>query len=273
MILCVIFFLGHTYRYHHGGPIYKVDQRVEAFNFSDYSRIWLGGDISSEAFLNRATLVYLDNIFDLDAPKTQYAIGNHDIRNGNIQYYHEFTGKKSYNVYSNNGVVSVCINSQLNPSNCEDLNQQFNLIKNVCDTIQESSHLVFIMHNCLFANVPGLPPVYTYAHSDFSKWNANCESSTQTFLTAIYPLLQNVKAKGIPVYCIMGDSGSGSKQFHAEVEDSIHFFSNGIGNSKYTDPTELAQQPKDRLLVFEHNTTTHEMNWFFQDLDSLLNTQ
>ncbi|MBL4862578.1 MAG: hypothetical protein JKY09_06130, partial [Crocinitomicaceae bacterium] len=100
-----------------------------------------------------------------------------------------------------------------------------------------------------------------------------CSSAQATFATAIYPLLEQVKAKGIPVYCIMGDSGTSVKAYHQESADSIHFFASGIGNSKYTDSTILAQQPKDKVLVFEHVLPTQEMLWRFHDLDSLLNAQ
>ena len=251
----------------------KFGFRIQNFDFTDYSRIWLGGDILSESTLNRNNFTYLDGIFDLAAPSTQFALGNHDIRNGNIQFYREATGKKSYNVYSDHGVVSICMNSQLNPSNCEDLNLQFQMIKNVCDTIQNSSHLVLTMHSCLFYGVPNIPPPNTFAHSNFGNWNANCSSSTQTFTTAIYPMLEAVKAKGIVVYVIMGDSGTSTKQFYQASTDSINFFASGIGNSKYLDSAILAAQPVDRVLVFEHVLATQEMTWQFQDLDSLISTQ
>jgi hypothetical protein len=266
-------FLGHVYRYNNPGPGYRVDPRIEDLDYSDYSRIWLGGDVCSEAFLDRETLVYIDSVFDLNAPGTQYAIGNHDIRNGNIQYYREFTGRKSYNVFSENGIVSICLNSQLNPSQCEDLNSQFDLIKNVCDTIQNSSHLFLLMHNCLFSQVPNMPATSTFAHSNFGYWNANCKSSDQTFLTAIYPMLEEVKSRGIVVHCIMGDSGTSSKAFHQESTDSIHFFASGISNTRFTDSVVLAQQPRDRVLVFEHILATDEVTWEFQELDSLFNAQ
>lgn len=265
-------FLGHTYDWQSGN--HRVDPRVQAIHFSNYARTWLGGDISSEAMLKRSIISHIDSVFDLSAPTTQYALGNHDIRNGNMQYYWETTGRKSYNMHSDNGVVSICLNSQLNPSLCEDLNDQFDLIKNVCDTIQSSKHLFLFMHSGIFGNVPNLPAPINYSHTNFSNWNANCSGPSATFASAIYPLLEQVKARGIIVYCIMGDTGAVYKQFHAEPTDSIHFFANGINNSKFVnDPVVLAQQPKDRVLVFEHVLPTDEITWKFKDLDSLLLAQ
>jgi hypothetical protein len=265
-------FLGHIYNYQSVNG-YQVDSRIEALDYNPYQRIWLGGDVLSEATLDRENFIYLDGIFDLSDSSTQYALGNHDLRNGNIQYYREFTGRKSFNVFSKDGAVTICLNSQLNPSMCEDLNDQFDLIKNVCDTIQDASHLFLIMHNCLFGGVPNIPAPATFAHSDFTKWNANCESSSNTFASAIYPLLEQVKNKGISVYCIMGDTGDHSKKFYSEATDSIHFFASGIVNSKYPDSAVLATKPKDLVLVFEHVVPTQEMIWNFRDLDSLIDSQ
>jgi len=266
-------FLGHTYRWGSTPPNYKVDLRVEGLNYANFDRIWLGGDILSEAMLHEHSVGYIDSIFDLGDPSTQYALGNHDTRNGNIQYYWNYTGRKSYNVFSDKGVVSICMNSQLNPSNCEDLNNQFDLIKGVCDTIQTASHLFITMHSCLFYGVPNIPNPATFGHTNFEHWNANCDSSNTSFAEVIYPLLKQVNALGIKVYVIMGDTGSTVKAYHQVAEDSIHFFANGINNSKYTDPIELAAQPRDRVLIFDHIPATQEVTWQFHELDSLFNAQ
>lgn len=266
-------FLGHTYRWGSVPPNYKVDLRVEGLNYSNFDRIWLGGDILSEAMLNDHSLVYLDSIFNLAAPSTQYALGNHDIRNGNIQYYRTHTGRKSYNVFSDKGVVSICMNSQLNPSNCEDLNNQFDLIKNVCDTITTASHLFITMHSCLFYGVPNIPNPASFGHTNFDNWNSNCDSSNTSFAEVIYPLLKDVNSKGIVVYVIMGDTGAVTKAYHQVAEDSIHFFANGINNSKYTDSAELAAQPRDRVLIFDHIPENQQITWGFHELDSLFNAQ
>ena len=37
----------------------------------------------------RATLIYLDNIFNLSSPQTHWSLGNHDIRNGNLDWIEE----------------------------------------------------------------------------------------------------------------------------------------------------------------------------------------
>ena len=264
-------FLGHVYNYQSSPIPHRLDPKIERLDYTKYNRIWPGGDISSEASLDFSTMKYLDSVFDLASPRVQYAVGNHDIRNGNIQYYKRVTKRKSYNFFSENGVVSICINSQLNPSQCEDLNLQFNLIKNVCDTIQKSKHLVLLMHSCLFCGVPGLPNPGNYAHVDFQYWNANCQDASQTFSSSIYPMLTAVRNRGVEVHVIMGDTGVNRKGFHQETPEAIHFYASGISNSKYIDALDLLEQPPDKVLVFEHEIKNQKMKWSFQNLDSLIN--
>ncbi|MBL4705614.1 MAG: hypothetical protein JKY54_13910, partial [Flavobacteriales bacterium] len=77
-------FMGHTYNAKPTGP--RVDPRLVLLDKSGYSRLWLGGDICSEAFLEKSTVEHMDDVFDLGNPSTQYALGNHDVRNGNMQW-------------------------------------------------------------------------------------------------------------------------------------------------------------------------------------------
>ena len=142
-------FLGHAYDYLSGN---RVDPRVEGLNYSNFDRIWLGGDVCKDALLRRPTIEYLDTLFNLASPSTQYSLGNHDIRGGNMAWYREVTGKESYNVYSANGAVSICMNSQLNPSKCEELNNQFDMIKNDCDTINSNSYLFLLSSSDFYSH-------------------------------------------------------------------------------------------------------------------------
>lgn len=267
-------FFGHCYQWHSNGG--QIDYRVVALDKSPYERIWIGGDLCSEALLRRSHLYHIDSVMQIGRPQTQYALGNHDVRNGNLEWYREFTGREPYNVYSENGAVSVCINTQLNVSDCYHLNAQFQLISDVCDTISESSHLFLFGHSNLWYDVPGLPGPYKYAHTNFRYWMTNCDSANARFINTIYPKLQEVRERGIQVYCILGDSGDpgpnlkGTKGFHQLNPDSIHFFASGINNSKYTDPAQLDTMPKDKILIFEHNIPSQSMKWSFQDLDSLI---
>ncbi len=78
-------------------------------------------------------------------------------------------------------------------------------------------------------------------------------------------MLKEVRERGIEVYNILGDTGSGTyKGFYKENRDSIHFFASGVDNSRYADDPQLyAQQPADSVLIFQHDLTSQELTWQF----------
>ncbi|MCI5056781.1 MAG: hypothetical protein MRY83_11775 [Flavobacteriales bacterium] len=265
-------FVGHTYDYQSWGR--KVDPKIEKLPFDEYDRVWMGGDITAESMYRRSTVEYIDSIFNLSRPEVQWALGNHDLGAGNIQWYRELTGKKSFNVYSKNKAITLCWNTFLNPSLCEDLEAQYQMFMNVYDTISAGSHLFIIMHVNPFRGVPGLPEPWTYSHSNVEYWNVNCDSAGATFLNIIYPKLVELKARGVDSYCILGDTGDGVKKFYKPSDDGIHFFANGIGLTKYAnDSAALATQAPDQVLIFQHILNNNEVQWKFHELDSLSNAQ
>ena len=262
-------FLGHTYEWHTGGA--KVDHRLEELDFSDYSRIWLGGDICSEASLNYSTLQYIDSLFDIGAPGNHWSLGNHDIRNGNVEWFEELTGRETYYAYHSLGVTTMVLNTCLTPYQCEDLEKQFTMIQNVCDTLAASSHLIALMHHAVWDSLPGLPWPGSYSHTEFPFWNASCKFlPNNTFRGQIYPLLVSVKDRGIHVICVSGDMGANAKKFEAESTDGIIFLGCGLNNSYYTDPVIREQQPRDQVLIFAHEPQSRSLSWTFVTLNSLL---
>jgi hypothetical protein len=251
-------FMGHTYQRDGGGS--KVDERIEQLDFSEYEGIWLGGDICSEATLDYSTIEYLDSLFDLSNENTYWTFGNHDIRNGNLEWIYEFSGKGTYYSHYQNGFTSIILNTNLIPSQCEQLNDQYYMIENVCDTIQQSSHLILIMHHGIWRDVPDLPPPATYAHSDLIYWNSNCFSVNSTFVNSIYPMLLEVKNRGVEVICILGDMGASQKKFDMQSIDGISFLGCGLNSS-----------PEDYVLILEYETESQDLIYKFHNLDSLSN--
>ncbi|MDD5506924.1 MAG: hypothetical protein PHD25_01165 [Bacteroidales bacterium] len=248
-------FMGHIYSSDH-----KIDPRVEQLDLSGYEGIWLGGDVQSEATLEYSTLQYIDSIFDLTSPTTYWALGNHDARNGNLEWLKEFTGRETYFTHYNKGITSIVMNTNLVPTDCENIEKQYKILMDVCDTIHFSSHLVLIMHHGIWRGVPNLPNPAAYSHSDFVYWNSNCDSSGSTFVKTIYPRLVEVKKRGTEVICIMGDT-SGTP-FSMDSVDEIHFMACGLNNS-----------PLNAVLILEYHLSSRTMNWQFHNLDSLLIAQ
>jgi hypothetical protein len=254
-------FLGHIKLKQNGQD--KVDPRIEGIDFSDFDRIWLGGDVTDESNLNYETLNYIDSLFDVSKPSNIWVYGNHDLRNFNEDWLREITGKKTYYAYSENGITTIALNLAINPSDCEKLNDQFEMIKNVCDTIQESSHLIVICHNSVWKDVPGLLPPYVYSQSNLKYWLANCYDKPADFTSIIYPLLLEVKSRGITVLNILGDSGSFNKGVTMLSSDGIFFIASGISSS-----TQEEYGP-DKVLIIKHHPESEFLNWQFHNLDSL----
>lgn len=262
-------FMGHTYDHHGLGE--RVDPRLEKLNYAQFDRVILGGDVCSEALQKYSTLEYLDSIYDLKDPNTFYVIGNHDARNGNLDWHNLFTQRKSYFVHSEKGIVSVVLNTTLNPANCRELDEQYKMLAKVCDTIEQASHLMIFHHHAIATRVPGLPDNWAYSNWPYYHWDANCYDADPSYLSTIYPLLQKVKAKEIEVVNVIGDAGFNSKGMDTTSVDGIHYLSSGIDNSRYQfDSLALIKAPKDQVLIFNHFFDQRRLVWQFHDLDSLV---
>lgn len=265
----IFLFAGHTYEWHTGGS--RVDPRLEQIDLKRFDRIWLGGDVCSEASLNWSTLQYIDSLFAVSDPQNHWSPGNHDIRSGNLDWVTEITKRDTYYAYHLEGLTTLVLNTCLTPAHCRDLDNQFRLIQQVCDTITSSSHLIVLMHHAVWDKVPGLPPPSQYSHTYFPFWNPNCYSLTDnTFSALIYPLLVDVYQRGVQVICITGDMGATKKKLEVASDDGIIFLGCGLNNTYFTDPEERAAQPRDLVLIFRHDVTTRFLTWEFVELNSLL---
>ena len=219
----------------------------------------------------RSTLAYLDSLFDLDHPDTYYILGNHDARNGNHIWYLQFTQRPSFFTTSENGLVTIILNTTLNPGDCEALDAQYALLKSICDTISEASHLLLLHHHAISLDVPGIPHPWKMANWPYLHWDAHCQDQDPSYMSAIYPLLLQVKARGIEVVNVMGDTGFKVKKIEAVSDDGIHYLASGIDNSRYArNPQQMDTVPKDLVLIFEHQPRRRSFHWKFHDLDSLL---
>lgn len=251
-------FIGHCYQ--HATPGNRIDYRLEDFDFSGYKGIWLGGDVCSETMLEYATMEYLDSLLNLGNPEVHWAIGNHDARNGNWEWYEEFTGRNTFYAYSENGITRLIMNTNLVPTDCEKMDAQYEMIINTCDTVQAGNYLVLIMHHGIWKDIPGLPHPVTYAQSSLNYWNSNCYSFTSSFKESIYPKLVEAHQRGVEVYCILGDMGSTFKSIDYISDDGIRFLGCGL----------YFNEPDDNVLVFTHHLNEHELTYRYHNLDSLI---
>jgi len=239
----------------------NVDYRLEQLDYSKYTGVWLGGDLCANSMLDYSTVLYLDDLFDLGNPETHWALGNHDARLGNWEWYEETTNRDTYFAYSSHGITRIILNTNLVPTNCEMIDEQYEIISNVCDTISESNYLILIMHHGIWRGVPSLPIPTVIGHSDLVYWNSNCYDVNSTFVNSIYPMLLEVKEKGIEVIYVYGDMGAQQKTFRMDSDDGIHFLGCGLDNN----------DPDDAVLIFNYFKKTGELEYDFHNLDSLYN--
>jgi hypothetical protein len=258
-------FMGHTYQWYTVGD--KVDERIEKMDLSVYDGIWLGGDVCSEALMLYSTLEYIDSMFNLRNPNTHWALGNHDSRNGNWIWLETLIGRKTYSASHNNGISTLVLNTNLTPFDCEQLDDQWRMIANVCDTIQSSSHLILLMHHGIWDGIPGLPSPFSYAQSNLIHYNFNCYDSKSSFVNEIYPRLVEVKNRGVEVICILGDMGA--KKVEYLSDDGIHFMGAGLNRTYFTDPELRAKSPLDWAIVFTHVPKDRKLEWEFAEFGKL----
>lgn len=263
-----ILFLGHTYRWHTASD--KVDERIEQLNLEKYESIWLGGDICSETSEQRATFDYLDRLFDLKAPTTLWAPGNHDLRRGNWDWFTEATGRNLHYVQNYPDYTVMVANTYYNHSDhCAELQDQWEMIRNTCDTIRNASHLILLTHLVTWSDVEEGMNAESAGNTVAHWWPFTCEENTR-FKQMVFPKLQEVQERGIQVMVISGDAGKNDKSFAYQTQGGIWLLASGINNSFEKDPEKRALLPKDRVLYLEYDQEKRRFYWRFLILDDLL---
>lgn len=265
-------FLGHIYE-RYAENMDRIDKRVEQINMSEYDQVWLGGDICYETPSERATLIYLDSIFNLSSPSTHWALGGHDIlyHHGleHVELIQEFTNKESYYSYYKDNITYLVLNTNLNMvysdgELCSKMEDQYYLIQSVCDTISSSSHLIVIGHNVVWYEFD--ENCMDYANM-IQKKAFSCDS-TQTFGNLIYPHFKEVQDRGIQVIMLAGDAGMWNEKYgEYQTDDGVFFLAVGLVNSKYYYEEEPGKE--DRVIIFNHDIEKRTLEWEFEYLKNI----
>ena len=257
-------FLGHIYETNE-----RIDHRIEKLDLGQYEQIWLGGDICAETTRKESTVEHINEVFDLDRPQTHWALGNHDIRNGNIEWITDRTGRPTYYTAHFDGITLMVLNTNFSHGgiyNSVAVNLQYDMIREVCDTIQASSHLVVLSHNASWNGVDGIDHTSDFANANFSflryKFNP-----AQDYAEAVYPLLVEVRKRGIEVLHIAGDYGQKAATYHYLTTDDIHLLGSGItANTDWNQQFPTAGMP-DTILILYHNIKDRTIRWEFEELN------
>ena len=266
-------FLGHTYDHQRGND--KVDLRIEGLDLNSFDEIWLGGDVCSATTRERNTLTYLDQLFNLASNNTHWAVGNHDIRDGNAHWIAEFTNRPMHYTHHESDITRIIINSTIKDAvhdfDCEHIDGQIEMIKNVCDTINESSHMILLMHYVLWLDCEDGMYEKSAQNANASWLSLTCDRNNQ-FQHIIYPDLIEVQRRGIQVIVISGDSGQYGKKYEYTTADGIQFYMSGINNSFNMDNETLVEKyntSTDSVLIFHHDLEKQELIGQFYELNDL----
>ncbi|MEM7101923.1 MAG: metallophosphoesterase [Bacteroidota bacterium] len=246
--------IGHTRLYEKGNTI---DPETEKIEFTKYDMIWIGGDLMGHSTEDRPTLNYLDSIFSFADPDVIWTLGNHDY-DYHPEWIPEVTNRPLFYTSHKNGITILNLDSQ--KDSCSILGKQLDMVKQVTDTISRSSHLVVLTHKMVW--VYGNDSLSTQAKSvpnagfcDHCGYGIN----PNNYYSNIYPMLLEVKNKGIEVINIAGDIGAKVKSFEYLDENDIHFLASGV-RSGHDDSMGL---------LFNHNLKKGTLEWEFKLLKDL----
>ena len=266
-------FLGHIYNQEN-----RIDPRLETIDYRTYKGVWLGGDLCAETTRERETIDYLDAIFDLESEDTHWAMGNHDIRNGNHEWIKEATGRDFFYTDTKDGLTIAVLDNNVGHAigredTCEERERQAALLKNLTDTLQSSSHLVILMHWVVWGEVGEDIPCKELANNCINGFQFLCGGHTSRFPLFIYEQLVELEKRGIEVVVVSGDGGIFTKGYQHTTPEGVDFLISGIFSTLDRDnpPTtvEVNLNP-DSVLIFNHNMEERELSWEFVNLDELV---
>lgn len=257
-------FLGHIYEKN------NVDRRIEKMNLNIYDMILLGGDVCSETTSSYSTLQYIDKIFNLGSLNTHWTLGNHDVRNGNLEWIKEFTKRDLYYSAKYNNLTIFNLNTSLNTLGAESthlINKQFEYLKNFCDTLINTSFFIVIMHHIVWAPLDTSFKILEVANTNNNNWPAKIYPDA-TFTDSIYPMLKNVAERGIQVICVSGDAGKKSKKcYEFTTNENIVFLTAGVNDTKKKDLPDNVKYTPDKFIVFYNDTLNNRLWWEFKNLE------
>jgi hypothetical protein len=230
----------------------SVNPEIAKIDFPNYDVRLLGGDLTYNTNRDSATLVHCDNIFDLGSPNTLWSLGNHDVQSGDREIIKEFTGRESYYSYTRDRITFIVLDTELNAEGSSRTfikDDQLKMVQDVFDSIKNSRYLILLHHRFM----------WMINNDDFKDrlTDSIAQSSrlldTTNFYSDIYPLLQQVKHKGIQVLVFGGDRCDFNLEY--SPEDSITFYAAGLSQNL---PDSL-----DSLIVINYNLKNKEISCNF----------
>ncbi len=233
----------------------QMDSVVERLDFNEFDMLWLGGDMAQLTSADDKTITHVDSVFDIGNKNTLWSLGNHDY--SDLNRIQKFTHRPPFYAYNKNGLTIVVLDTQDSLSNIVGAQKKF--FEGIVDTIQDSSHLIILLHKLvwMYGNTDLEPQIAEISNGRFGDC-FHC-INPNNFYTELYPKLLEVKKKGMEVYCISGDIGFHAKEFEYTTSDGIHLLASGIYSGKVG----------NKALLFHHDIAKKELTYEFKLISDL----
>jgi hypothetical protein len=216
-------------------------------DYTNFDITMLGGDIAHLSSHDNQTMDLIDSTFNIKANTTFWSLGNHDYSNPVL--IQSYTTRQAHYTHHQNGITFIILDTQ--KDSCRIINEQLQLVKNVIDTISESSHLIILVHKLIW--MPEHPilqdQIATISNGQIGE--SHYSLYYNNFYEDIYPRLVSASDKGINVLCVGGDIGKYANEFEYTTSDGIQYLASGLNY----------QSSDDQYLIFDHNLTTEVLTW------------
>ena len=228
-------------------------------DFTNYDVRMLGGDITYSTSKDSTTLAYCDNLFNIGSPNTLWSLGNHDVQSGNRSLIKKFTGRESFYSYGRDGVTFIVLDTELDANGFANTfikDEQLQMVQSVCDSITESSVLILLLHRFMWMiNNDYFKTMLTDSIAASSR-----SMDTTNFYSDIYPLLQEVKNKGIKVLVFGGDKSKINIVY--SPEDSITFYAARLADDL---PDSI-----NNVIILDYNLRSKKITYNFIPLSEMI---
>lgn len=227
---------------------------IRNIDYSEYDMLLLGGDMLCNTSMDEAGLQHLNEVLDIEKPRTLWAIGNHDDTNTDL--LSQYTQRPTYYAVYQSGITFLVLDTERD--NGAIIGKQFEYVQQVLDTIQDAKHLIVLHHKLLWlydnVELKGLDETVSNVKiCEDMDWCLKPNNFNQD----IYPRLVELVRKGIEVTCIGGDIGSVAKQFEWTTKDGINLLATGVNNDT----------GDNQILILEYHND--KLNWEFSPVDVL----
>jgi hypothetical protein len=250
--------MGHIYDTE---PI--IDKRITKTGLAKFDQVWLGGDLTSNTGFDWK-LEYIDSVFDVKSENTHWTLGNHDVVEGD-DFILNYTKKPPFYATYINGITLLNFNSiYYDQVYCESIDAQTAFIKMVCDTIEESSHLVLMTHHVPYGGIEDID-AWSFANTSIETRTFRCDTFG-VFKDVIYPELVEVQNKNIQVIHLAGDMGQKQSTFEHKTKEGVQFLGSGVLSSNEYNLKFKKVNSNDSVLVFEHTPSLNKLEWAFIDV-------